>query len=81
MYRPISMAFFLYGEGAHIYQKAIETMQIPSRVNIIAHFSEDPEPYPINMLRNIAFNHVRTTHFWLADMDMWPACMSDESSH
>ena len=68
------MAFFLYGEGTHIYQQVIQQMEVPKRLNIIAYFSDSPDPYPINMLRNIALNHVSTSHFWLADMDMWPAC-------
>ena len=70
---PISMAFFLYGEGAHIYQQAIQQMDIPKRMNVIAYFGDSANPYPINMLRNIAMDHVTTSHFWLADMDMWPA--------
>ena len=73
-FSPISMAFFLYGEGAHIYQQAVQQMDIPKRVNIIAYFGDSANPYPINMLRNIALDHVTTSHFWLADMDMWPAC-------
>ena len=74
------MTFFLYGDGARVYQKVIQGLDIPGRVNIIAHFSNDPEPYPINMLRNIALDHVKTSHFWLADMDMWPACIIQISS-
>ena len=73
-YSPISMAFFLYGEGAHIYQQDIQQMDIPKRMNVIAYFGDSANPYPINMLRNIAMDHVTTSHFWLADMDMWPAC-------
>ena len=30
--------------------------------------------YPINRLRNLAIGNVRTTHFVVFDMDMWPAC-------
>ena len=71
--RPFSIAFFLYGQSAEIYQNVIKTMQIPKRMNIIPHFSENAEPYPINMLRNIALDQVQTSHLWLADMDMWPA--------
>ncbi|KAK8803642.1 hypothetical protein WA158_001336 [Blastocystis sp. Blastoise] len=29
--------------------------------------------YPINMLRNKAIQHCKTSHFWLTDMDMWPS--------
>lgn len=31
--------------------------------------------YPINRLRNIAINNVKTTHFIVFDMDMWPASL------
>lgn len=29
--------------------------------------------YPINRLRNIAITNVKTSHFIVLDMDMWPA--------
>jgi hypothetical protein len=32
--------------------------------------------YPINRLRNIAIQNIRTTHFLVVDMDMWPASIS-----
>lgn len=73
-YSPLSIAFFLYGHGSVIYEDYIKTLDIPNRLNVIAHFSDAPDPYPINKLRNIALRNVRTTHIWLADMDMWPAC-------
>lgn len=31
--------------------------------------------YPINRLRNIAISNVKTTHFIVFDMDMWPASL------
>lgn len=77
--RPLCITFFLYGEGAKIYQQVIRDIVVPSRLTIIAHFADSPEPYPINMLRNIALSHVKTSHLWLADMDMWPACTPDFS--
>lgn len=67
------MTFFLYGKGIEVYEQVIQTIDVPKRLNIIAYFSDSAEPYPINKLRNIAMDHVQTTHFWLADMDMWPA--------
>lgn len=30
-------------------------------------------PYPVNMLRNLALCHVKTTHFVYVDMDFWPS--------
>ena len=73
--RSLSITFFLYGEGAAVYEQVIKSLDIPKRLNIIAYFSDSAEPYPINKLRNIAIDQVQTTHFWLADMDMWPACI------
>ena len=34
----------------------------------------DPEEtdYPVNVLRNLAFSHVKTTHLVYADVDFWP---------
>ena len=32
--------------------------------------------FPINRLRNLAIDNVKTTHFVVFDMDMWPASMS-----
>ena len=29
--------------------------------------------FPINHLRNIAVDHVKTSHFYLSDMDIWPS--------
>ena len=29
--------------------------------------------YPYNTLRNIAIDHVNTTHYFVCDMDLWPA--------
>lgn len=71
--RTLSIAFFLYGKGTAVYEEVIKTLDVPKRLNIISYFSDSAEPYPINKLRNIALDHVQTTHFWLADMDMWPA--------
>lgn len=73
--RSLSITFFLYGEGATVYEQVIKSLDVPKRLNIIAYFSDSAEPYPINKLRNIAIDQVQTTHFWLADMDMWPACI------
>ena len=32
--------------------------------------------FPINRLRNVAINNTITSHFWLTDVDIWPACCS-----
>ena len=32
-----------------------------------------PESYPVNKLRNMAISHVKTSHYFLIDIDMWPS--------
>ena len=58
------------------YEKALSSAQLENRVHITLFTSESNKEYPINKLRNIAIENVKTSHFWLADMDMWPSCMS-----
>lgn len=70
---PISFAFFLYGNGRTVFERTIATLNIPKRANIIGINALRASPYPINKLRNIAIRYVTTSHFWVADMDMWPA--------
>ena len=31
--------------------------------------------YPYNKMRNIAINNIKTTHFFVCDMDFWPSGM------
>lgn len=45
----------------------------PNRLHITEYIAEDNHEYPINMLRNLAIEAVKTSHFWLTDMDMWPS--------
>ena len=35
--------------------------------------------YPINKLRNIAIKSIKTTHFYVCDMDFWPSCIQYQS--
>ena len=46
---------------------------LPKRFTVITYISQQETPYPINKLRNIAISFVHTSHFWVADMDMWPS--------
>lgn len=47
---------------------------LDSRISIVIRNAPNNDMYPINALRNMAINNVKTTHLWLADMDMWPSC-------
>ena len=56
------------------YRQAMSSNTYPDRLHITEFIAEDNKNYPINMLRNLAIEAVKTSHFWLADMDMWPSC-------
>ena len=66
---------FLLQSERKAYEKALSSAQLENRVHITIFTSENNKEYPINKLRNIAIESVKTSHFWLADMDMWPSCI------
>lgn len=39
-------------------------------------FETNETYYPINKLRNIAIKDIKTTHFFVCDMDFWPSCIN-----
>lgn len=67
---------FLLKDTAEKAQKEIQALNLPDRMQIHFYIADSVSPYPINTLRNIAIDHVQTSHFWLTDMDMWPVRMS-----
>lgn len=53
----------------------IRSLHLPPRVIIIIKPVKDTtQSFYINLLRNIAILTIRTTHFLVLDMDMWPSC-------
>lgn len=53
----------------------IRSLHLPPRVIIIIKPIKDTtQSFFINLLRNIAILTIRTTHFLVLDMDMWPSC-------
>ena len=53
----------------------IKALNLPPRVMIIVKpISNNNAAFYINLLRNIAILSIRTTHFLVLDMDMWPNC-------
>ena len=60
-------------EEMQLVEKFIENSAFSSRfqITVMEDFSEH---YPINKLRNAAINQVKTSHFFLTDIDLWPAC-------
>ena len=73
---PIAITFFLYGQDKVVFENFLRNEIFNPRVALIPYYAERAKPYPINKLRNIAINSITTSHFWVADMDMWPASMT-----
>ena len=74
MYREFSIAMFITRSNEKDYRQAMRNNAYPDRLHLTEFIAEDNKNYPINMLRNLAIEAVKTSHFWLADMDMWPSC-------
>ena len=46
---------------------------LPDRLTLILYIvSKFAKIFPINLLRNVGIRNVRTTHYVVMDMDMWP---------
>ena len=49
---------------------------IPKRLTLliylVSHRNPQYKTFPVNMLRNLAIRNVRTSHYMIMDMDMWP---------
>lgn len=69
--RPFVAAFFIPIYSRQSFENYLKSYDLPSRFTIITYYSQQEKPYPINKLRNIAISFVHTSHFWVADMDMW----------
>lgn len=51
----------------------VKSLQLPSRVTIVLMITKDNcNKFYVNKLRNIAITSIRTTHFLVLDMDLWP---------
>ena len=70
----IACVYCLKSEEAALV-KFIESKHYPSRFHIILYIVEDTEwnkaIYPMNVMRNVAIEKVKTTHFLVLDMDEW----------
>lgn len=72
--REISVGLFLTPSDKVIYDKFTSESSLPERLHFTIFMAESKDQYPINHLRNLAIEGVRTSHLWLTDMDMWPSC-------
>lgn len=59
--------------------EAIKEMHLPSRVTI-SKLSSYGSSFRINALRNLALSKASTTHVFIADADILPACTQNESN-
>lgn len=51
----------------------IKSLQLPNRVTVVLMITKDNcKKFYVNKLRNIAITSIRTTHFLVLDMDLWP---------
>lgn len=62
----------------HIFNKRSLKLRrlFPQTLRIIhhkAHQDETLSAYPVNLMRNLAFSAVKTSHSFMVDVDMWPS--------
>lgn len=70
MHSPFSITIGLKDEDS---QNITQWINSPSITYAL--YKVNATYYPINKLRNIAIRNVRTSHFFLSDMDFWPSSM------
>lgn len=71
--RDLSIAVFVTAREETTLRRIVENGNYESRLRITPLMAQNNKEYPINKLRNLAIRNVRTSHFWLTDMDMWPS--------
>ena len=64
---------FIQNTDRSIFESELMSRKIKARMQLIPIFVEYFRYYPINLLRNIALAHVKTTHFLLVDLYTWPS--------
>lgn len=72
--RPIYVVVGI--EKNETYDKSKYESSLNTYSSINYEFFETNETYyPINLLRNRAINSIKTTHFFVCDMDFMPSCI------
>lgn len=69
---PMSVVVSAKKEEEQTLNGMIKSAAFPSRVRVIPYIAEN-EKFPINTLRNLAMDSVRTTHVLITDLDILPA--------
>ena len=76
MFSPLVATIHLPHNRLDAARKLVPSLALPPRFTVILHAVKRKERYfndfPVNLLRNIAIKNVRTTHFLVTDMDLWP---------
>lgn len=70
--REISIAIHMSDAYKQLIRTFITTHTFPSRLHI-QYVTDNSGHYPINRLRNVAINATTTSHFFMTDIDIWPA--------
>ena len=71
--RMISIAIRIDDSSKPTLQSLLKTYPFPQRLHL-SYLVDNSNHYPINRLRNLAINNTVTSHFFLTDIDVWPAC-------
>lgn len=71
---PISIGVYVVTEKEiKLHRKRLATIGGQPGSSIIEVRGRPSDGYPINLLRNVALKAVRTSHFLLSDIDLWPS--------
>lgn len=73
--RPIVATVYLPPNDRKNFTDFLDQTDLPERLHFVRFNTRNPKVYPYNKLRNISIKRVKTSHFWVADMDMWPSCI------
>ena len=68
-------AFHVHDKNAGAVHTFTTQHILPQRFRL-SYVKDNSGHFPINRLRNVAINNTITSHFWLTDVDIWPACCS-----
>ena len=72
---PAVLAIYVADAGAAARVRSeVAALHLPLRITLLWYTANNASaPYPINKLRNAAIAAVRTSHFFLADVDFFPS--------
>ena len=75
--RPLVAAIHVKEPDLPALLRSMPSCRLPPNYRVVLHVVKRRErffsDFPVNLLRNIAIKNVRTTHFLVTDMDLWPS--------